>query len=788
MISKRFLIIIGMIFLLLALNIYVRTASYDTPVTDDIASSMLKHNLANAHSKEILKRVPNITQSEFDNYIKIAMSKEVNNANFTKLVRNLSDNIKSSYKDSEGNPYPLAVDPYYYYRTTKNLIEKGHTGEVMKDNVSHSYLQGAPQGVTMRPEMHSYYQATLYHAFKTLGFIDNIDGLFLVLYWSPIILICVLTIILFLMLVYLGNPLSSFLGTIIFTLHSMILLRTMGGFSDTDGYVILFPVLILSFIIFGMYHKKYLWKLTMYSTAGSFVGIFSFAWSGWWYTLVAVTGGWCLYYLLRVVIRSIKKKKLLLFFKDSTFLYTYIVSALLSIISLVGSDEMIKIIRTPFNYAKFKSAVTVNLFPNIYTTVSELRAGTFNDMVAYTAGVGVGAVMFCLMFIGLWILLYRGVEVTKQLKLVFFSWVGCVMFTVMFGILGVLSPEVIILILGVLCFSALGYRLWLNDCKTALFYSIVCAWLLLSIYASFKGVRFYMFLLLPYTIGITMLIDYLYRELKKFFNENMRLNKYLVTFLCVSVMFIVVLQPITLALKVSTQQRPIMDDTFYETLLKIKNASNSNAMIVSWWDFGHMFTSIAERRVIIDGGTQNRPQTYWVARFLSEQDDESSARILRMLSCSGNDVYTESVKHTNDSLLSMEYINDYIKYDKPIPDVAESLYRCVPPQMFVIASQDMIYKASVWGHFGLWNFNKADQVKSFANDKEGSILISPVPRMQLQGDKAVGDEHLKGSLFEKLFNQEPVDCYVPFSEGRTVVGEMIYVYKVDWRCINAGEN
>jgi len=44
-------------------------------------------------------------------------------------------------------------------------------------------------------------------------------------------------------------------------------------------------------------------------------------------------------------------------------------------------------------------------------------------------------------------------------------------------------------------------------------------------------------------------------------------------------------------------------------------------------------------------------------------------------------------------------------------DQAETILKlthCDPPESFVIASQDMIGKSGVWGHFGAWNFTKAD--------------------------------------------------------------------------------
>src|SRR5690606_12982097 len=78
---------------------------------------------------------------------------------------------------------------------------------------------------------------------------------------------------------------------------------------------------------------------------------------------------------------------------------------------------------------------------------------------------------------------------------------------------------------------------------------------------------------------------------------------------------------------------PIINDAWYNALTQIRDNSEEDAIITSWWDFGHHFKAISERSVTFDGTTQNTPQGHWVGRFLMTGDEQEAIGILRMLDC-----------------------------------------------------------------------------------------------------------------------------------------------------------
>ena len=79
-----------------------------------------------------------------------------------------------------------------------------------------------------------------------------------------------------------------------------------------------------------------------------------------------------------------------------------------------------------------------------------------------------------------------------------------------------------------------------------------------------------------------------------------------------------------------------------------KNTS-SETVVMSWWDFGHLFAVAADRPVTFDGGSQNTPRAYWIGKALTTSNETLSLGILRMLSSSGDLAYETLDNYTNDS-------------------------------------------------------------------------------------------------------------------------------------------
>ena len=237
-----------------------------------------------------------------------------------------------------------------------------------------------------------------------------------------------------------------------------------------------------------------------------------------------------------------------------------------------------------------------------------------------------------------------------------------------------------------------------------------------GMYASTWGVRFLLLLIPLLCLGVGILAGSIIDLLK-----NVKGGKIVYPLLVFVVVLLMVSPVIKSGNNLSKGTVTMMNDAWYDSLTNIRDNSDKNAIITSWWDFGHWFITIAERGSTFDGSVQRGSHAFWVGKLLSTNNDELAIGILRMLDCGSNFAYVELqpyFKHNPDIIHYLEEFVQMKKEDaykslesKSIPqdkiNKILELTHCNPPESFVITSSDMIGKAQVWSHFGGWNFDKA---------------------------------------------------------------------------------
>ncbi|MFT7616117.1 MAG: asparagine N-glycosylation enzyme membrane subunit Stt3, partial [Candidatus Woesearchaeota archaeon] len=200
------------------------------------------------------------------------------------------------------------------------------------------------------------------------------------------------------------------------------------------------------------------------------------------------------------------------------------------------------------------------------------------------------------------------------------------------------------------------------------------------------------------------------------------------------VLLLVMGSPLDSTFTTSEQVYPNFDDTWVASMNKIADNSTPDAIITSWWDFGHFFIAASGRGATFDGASQTSPQSHWVGKLLLENNENVSLDILRMSNCGGDQAFDRLLEVTEDTTGGV--VVNQILYDtfgvedkqtvlieagltqEQADYVLEKLACSNPPQNYVIASGDMIGKAPVWSHWGSWSFEKKYVLSNF---KEQSV-------------------------------------------------------------------
>ena len=81
---------------------------------------------------------------------------------------------------------------------------------------------------------------------------------------------------------------------------------------------------------------------------------------------------------------------------------------------------------------------------------------------------------------------------------------------------------------------------------------------------------------------------------------------------------------------------PSIHPRVYETFLEVQKRVPENSALLTWWDYGYAITDATDLATFHDGGSQNSPKTYFIARSLISTDQDELYDITQFLATQGN--------------------------------------------------------------------------------------------------------------------------------------------------------
>ncbi|MBI4143480.1 hypothetical protein HY487_01195 [Candidatus Woesearchaeota archaeon] len=717
----------GIVFIALIpiiLSIYIRIQAGSLPVTDDWAANSVINSLRSQIRSSIDQQYPNLPDANKNALVETELQKVTDNnrQQIDQQIKATSAYFKSFFQDESGKIYMPDIDPYYWFRYAKNIIERGHPGDALKDGKPFDSHQLAPVGRFVYPDMfHSYAWAYFY---KFLSLFSGItlmrSGFYLVIFFSAL---CVLLV--FLIARKIAGNICGFFAALMMAVNGAFLSRSLHP--DNDVWVVLFPLLITLLFIYTIDAKSKFKIILLGVLAGLFTGIFTKAWSGWWYIFdfllatVAIT----LVYLVMINFNELKKRPMALIsnmaIRNEIIVgLLYFFSTLLFVVLFSGWDMFRGSFLGPLSFPSIKAPVSADLWPNVFTTVAELNEGSIGAIINSVGG----QFLFFISLLGLVLAMSRQ-EGFKRFD--FFYLIGTAVFYGFYFLLGRIgvSMPVFGLLAWIMLpiFARIGISIYKKDQSYDYRLSILLSiWVVSTIFASIKGIRFTLLLAPAFSVAFGVAFAKAYMLLSKYLTKELRIHKMISGSILILMLLLVYITPTRAAINAARSDVPMINDAWYSALAKIKQDSSENAIITSWWDFGHHFKALADRRVTFDGTTQTYPAAHWVGKLLMTDNEKQAIGILRMLDCGNNNAFNELYRANNNTHLSLRILNEVILLDKGEAEKklisfglsqvqAEkilSFSHCREPEAYFIASEDMIGKSGVWSHFGSWNFERAE--------------------------------------------------------------------------------
>ncbi|MCG8430208.1 MAG: hypothetical protein MJA29_03435, partial [Candidatus Omnitrophica bacterium] len=456
--------------------------------------------------------------------------------------------------------------------------------------------------------------------------------------------------------------------------------RSTAGWFDMDILNLIFPIGIIWTYLCAQEAGGLKRKLLRLGVSGFLVGLFCFTWVNWWFIFLIIM----MYETVSIAVRAVLIVRGRVESRDGVALSEH----LISFGFFIAGSLFFVIILTRFEalsiwWNQIRDALILNkpllpsIWPNVFSTVGELRK-------------------------------IKPLEISNSIGGPFVASLSVICM-------------IIIVIRAVLGKTITGFK------RGSAF--ILLLWFLSMLYATFRGVRFSMFLTVPLGIflgwGINDMITY-------FLGGIRRWQRLAATAAVVVVFSAILLQR---AYRVSSGLYPLMHDRWYEVLIALKEKTPPETVVNSWWDFGDWFKVVAERPVIFDGQSQNKPQAFWMARALLSHNEKESMGILRMLNNGGNRAFELIDEYLHDPLQSVLLLETVLPLDEaearrvlsdflPSSALDEMLLLLFdePPAAEFLVDYSLVFKITAISYLGNWNFAKVYMVQNYNRIEKERII------------------------------------------------------------------
>ncbi len=595
----------------------------------------------------------------------------------------IPDDQKGFYQDQNGLPYMYELDSYYNYRLTKNYLDHGYFGDTLlngQDWDLHSYY---PPGRSAAYPPLIIYVAVIFY--KLLNIFANVS-LIVSFFWLPAVVGPLAGVVAYLFVRRFTNDYGGATAGLLTVTVPFYFIRTVPGWVDTDMFNVIFPLMIIWFLAEAVFTDNTQKRMYYSFLAALSTFLFSMAWEGWAYVFYIVIFSFLVYIILSIL-RKIRIKNELSIFISFVFL---------TLLFIVLTDiSKLALLISPFNFYLVNSSSS---WPNIYFAVGELGKASLVQVIF-----GLGFVFFAGILSFIWI--FR-VLMNKKLK-----------------------------------------KLYLNR-MTWYLYTLLLIWTLIGFLAVTQGSRFIIILIPPFVItsGIMVGICVGYLDILKGINgfNIFRSRKNLIKVISIIIVVLVVSPGIYNDYTTFPTFTPGANDDLWAASEWVNINVPNDTVIISEWSYGHLFTTVSDHYVSVDGGSQNSPRTYWIYKAFATDNESLSLGIFNMIATSGDMGYLTLENYTHTTSKTVEILDKILGLDKKSAltvvqdqyglnrEEALNLLKYTHPDKsrpFILITSDEMMNKGYWTfYFGLWDFNNLNSSVSTYSagkiNKNSNIITS----------------------------------------------------------------
>lgn len=542
------------------------------------------------------------------------------------------DDFRFRGDDGREHVYLGDYDSYLWVRHARDLLRKGTTCNAVVDGECRDTYANAPVGAKMRYG-HSLHIAAIAAVHRVLDVLDPGIPLTTSAY-GVAVLVGVVGVLPAIAIGWrLAGPVAGLVGAIVVGVNSLFLYRSLGA--DNDVWNVVLPLATVWAVVAASdLRTPPTHRLVFSALAGIALALHAAIWSGWVFTGAVVAAGMgatvCLSGLRVVAGRE----------GPSDFGWTLATAGLLAIVATAGvalsgaSTMMVPraVVRTLWGSTPAATPLAEGIsWPDVFATVGEL----FRPGLGEIANQLQSLLYFFVAWLGLVLVLLpeRGWQWWHFVVLVG----GNLLYRYLLSA-PPLAPSSLVWLLGLPLFAGGALSVFEPDSPGRRGGLVVVAWFLGALLQSFGGIRFVLLLVPPFGIlfgvAVGRLHAWLVRVLEPRTSAVMRSSLRALLFAASAVVVLPVIQQ---GRDTAQAYRPMIHDGWWDALTHLRETTPPDAIVTTWWDYGHWIKYVAERRVTSDGSTLSGRVSHWIGRMLLAPSDREAAGLLRMLDC-GSDV------------------------------------------------------------------------------------------------------------------------------------------------------
>jgi dolichyl-diphosphooligosaccharide--protein glycosyltransferase len=625
------------------------------------------------------------------------------------------------YRGADGREHVYLgdYDSYLWARHARNVLRTGTTCDAEVAGECRDTYANAPVGAPMRYRRSLHIEAIV-ALHRVLDFVRPGIPLTASVYWVPVLVGLLGVPPAVGIGRRLAGPLAGLIAAITIGVNTLFLLRSVGG--DNDVWNVVLPLWAAWGAVEALETRHPCRQLACAALAGGMVALHAATWSGWILTGAALTAGFGAAVVLSLL-RALTGRE-----RASVAGWTA-AAALVFVIAtgvVAGSGSVAAISSTILDRLvpsaspmppPAPDAPTVP-WPDVFSTVGELWMPRLADI----AGLLEGPLYFFVAWLGLLLLLLpaRGWQWWHFAVLIagnfFYRYLLTATGISPWGLVQLLAPP--LLVGGALAILD-------RDEHARPAGLVVVAWFLAALAQSFAGVRFVMLLVPPFGILLGVAIgrvhDWAIRAATPRLPGAWRPRFAVALFVALAA---IVVPIVSRGAAAARGYRPSVNDAWWDTLAQIRDTTPPDAIVTTWWDYGHWIKYVAERRVTSDGGTLSRHVAHWIGRMLLAPTEREAVGLLRMLDC-GSDVDRTGAMgrlgaHGITEPAAYELVIELASLDRDAArtrlldrgldaaaaDDVLAATHCTPPPAYVVITSAMLHSPA-WRNLGSFDPRRA---------------------------------------------------------------------------------